>query len=286
MNNKARGISVLVSAVTLVFAVSLAHAAKPAGKGGGSENTTASNGAVPEFYSTTFDYAGRMLTLNGIHFITDDAGTAVLPQVSIGGQTTTVDPASGICPDLGIGNECPVLIPFDNILDALAGPRAGTDIRVLPGEISYEIKVVALNPDSTPAGTARFTTYFPKQIKDLPVDTGTCPCAADFTALYNPGSALPGTRFCSETEGIPTGEYIEAGYAPDTESVVIIGSHSSSSQEPLYAGSCYVRDLTLVIDGEEVPQYLGSGPKDLTDNDHNNHCVPLIRSLEAGCVSP
>ena len=281
MKKKTRNLFGLVSVFALVFLASGAHAAKPAGKGGSSETTTATSGTGPEFYSTIFDYASRTMTLNGIHFITDNLGAPVLPDVTIGGQL--IDPASGSCTDPD--GVCPLTVDFEEILTKLVGPRISTEIRALPGGVSYEIKVAAKNPDSTPAGTAFFTSYFARQIKDLPVDTGACPCAEDYAALYKTGSVLADTVFCSEAEDILASDYIEAGYADTTSSIVIIGSHSSSSPEPLYAGTCYVRDLTQIIDGEEVPTYLG-GPIDLTDSDHNNYCVPLIRSLESACSTP
>ena len=99
MKKKARNLFGLVSVFTLVFLASGAYAAKPAGKGGSTETITATSGTGPEFYSTVLDYASRTMTLNGIHFITDDSGTDVLPDVTIGGQPQLYRPWQGMPAD-------------------------------------------------------------------------------------------------------------------------------------------------------------------------------------------
>jgi hypothetical protein len=166
-----------------------------------------------------------------------------------------------------------VLVPFDNILDALADPAP--TIRVLEGGDNYEVKAV------TGTGSALFSAYFAATIKDVPEDNGFCPCSADFTDLYQPADAADGAIFCSATQGISTEEYIEAGYGKPDGSAVIIGSHRSWSSEPLYTSTCYVRDISQVVNGVEEPQYIVP-PLPVGNADHLL-CVDEIKLLEAAC---
>ncbi|MEJ2122896.1 MAG: hypothetical protein P8Z76_19795 [Alphaproteobacteria bacterium] len=107
-----------------------ADAAKPADKGGGSNNTTeAVAGTVPEIYRAEFDYFNRIFTLSGVGLITGDGATPVFPtDVTIGGQPITIDPTSATAmtsvseTDFSTF-EGPLIIPFEDILTALEGPR-------------------------------------------------------------------------------------------------------------------------------------------------------------------
>lgn len=261
-------------------------AAKPADKGGGNNKNSTESVAVstPEFYHAEFDYLNRTFTLSGIRLITGDSTTPVFPtEVTVGGESITIDPASATATasvsetDFGTF-EGPLIISFEDILTALEGPPSSS-IRVLEGERNFEIKVV------TAEGTAALSAYFPKDIKDVPVDTGSCPCTFSiYTAEI--GDAEPGTTFCSAAEGIPTDQYIEAGYGKIDEtgnaSAVIMGSHSSASPEPLYESSCYVRDLSQIVNGVETPVYL-EGPIAVGNGDHQL-CVAAIESIEPACL--
>jgi hypothetical protein len=127
-----------------------------------------------------------------------------------------------------------------------------------------------------------FSAYFPSNIKDVPADTGICPCTFD---IYESGEAEPGTTVCSAAEGIPTDQYIEAGYGIIDEagnpSAVIMGSHSSGSPELLYESNCYVRDISTIVDGVETPVYR-EGPIAIGNGDHAL-CVVDIQSIESAC---
>lgn len=259
-------------------------AAKPAGKGGGNNSAPSAASPAPEFYRAEFDYLNRTLTLSGIGFITGDSTTPVFPSdVTIAGQSVTIDPASASAMASVSATdfttfEGPLILPFDDILTALEGPPTGS-LRVVQGERNLEIKVV------TGDGTATFSAFFPRDIKDVPADTGSCPCTfAIYTAQI--GDAEPGTTFCSEAEGIPTDQYIEAGYGKIDEnqnaSAVIMGSHSSASPETLYQSTCYVRDLSQIVNGVETPVYL-EGPFPVGNGDHQL-CVAAIEALEPACT--
>ena len=168
---------------------------------------------------------------------------------------------------------------LENILEALEGPASPPILRMIEGGDSWEIKAV------TSTGTALLSTYFPRTIKDVPPDLNNgCPCAAEFGA-YNKVNVAPNATFCSATQGISTEEYIEAGYGRNDGSAVIIGSHRSWSSETLYTSTCYARDLSQVVAGEEQPHYLGSSPILVGDGDHAD-CVTLILSIEDACSSP
>jgi hypothetical protein len=266
-----------IQAVTisfLVLAVPLANAAKPADKGGGGSDTTEAVAVdPPEFFWASVTHFDRQLHLQGINLISGDAATPVFPQVFIGGELVSIDEtASADATDFAT-NEGAVLVPFDSILDALADPAP--IIRSLQGGDNYEVKAV------TGTGTALFSVYFSAAIKDVPADTGACPCAGDFAALYSNGDAAPDATFCSATQGIDTQEYIEAGYGKSDGSAVIIGSHRSWSSEPLYTSTCYVRDISQTVNGVEEPQYLAP-PQPVGNADHQL-CVDQIKLLEATC---
>jgi hypothetical protein len=108
----------------------------------------------------------RTLTIQGKDLITDDGGTTIFPQVYIGGELVLIDPdASAAATDI-VTNEGPLLVPLDNILEALKGPASPPILRTIEGGDSWEIKAV------TSTGTALFSAYFPRTIKDIPPDLG------------------------------------------------------------------------------------------------------------------
>ena len=268
-------VATLVAAF-LVSGAPLVQAAKPAGKGGGG-TTTEEAIAVdpPQFYWSSLDPVSRTLTLKGKDLVTGDAGSPVFPQVYIGGEPVIIDEAASAAATDFATNEGAVLVPYSSILDALADPVPAPELRTLMGGDNWEIKAL------TGTGTAVSSAYFQRAIKDLPADTGVCPCATEFSA-YDKTDVAPDATFCSATQGISTDEYIEAGYGKLDGSAVIIGSHRSWSSESLYASTCYARDLSQVVNGVEQPQYLGSSPIPVGDGDHAI-CVALIESLEAAC---
>jgi hypothetical protein len=271
--------SVWVLLVTvLTVAIPPTQAAKPAGTGGGGggggggeEEAAAVD--PPEFFWASFNHVDRQLRLQGKDLVTGDDVTPVLPQLFIGGEPVVIDVTASVEATDFSTNLGAVLVPFDNILDALADPAP--TIRVLEGGDNYEVKAV------TGTGSALFSAYFAATIKDVPEDNGFCPCSADFTDLYQPADAADGAIFCSATQGISTEEYIEAGYGKPDGSAVIIGSHRSWSSEPLYTSTCYVRDISQVVNGVEEPQYIVP-PLPVGNADHLL-CVDEIKLLEAAC---
>ena len=263
-------------AAAFAFSTPLLYAAKPADKGGGgstAEETIAV--APPEFYWSTLDPINRILTVRGKDLVTGDAGSPVFPELFIGGQLVAIDETASATTTDFATNEGSLVVTFSSILDALAVPVPAPDLRTLTGGDNWEIRVV------TSTGTAFSSAYFPRTIKDLPPDTGTCPCATEFSA-YDKVDVAPDATFCSATQGISTDEYMEAGYGKLDGSAVIIGSHRSWSSESLYSSTCYARDLSQVVNGVEQPQYLGASPIPVGDNDHQI-CVTLIKNLEAAC---
>jgi hypothetical protein len=274
MNSKfAKGFACTLLGAFLTLAIPLTEGAKPPGTGGGSGNQEAAAVDPPEFFWASFNHVDRQLRLQGKDLISGDAITPIFPQIFIGGELVLIDAdASAAATDYST-NLGAVLVSFESILDALADPAP--PIRVLNGGDNYEIKA------ATGTGTALFSIYFSVPIKDVPADNGFCPCATDFTALYNPAEAAPDAIFCSATQGISADEYIEAGYGKVDGSAVIIGSHRSWSSEPLYTSTCYVRDLSQVVTGVEEPQYLAP-PQPVGNLDHQV-CVDEIKLLEAAC---
>ncbi len=256
------------------------HAAKPADKGGGSGGGGSEEAAAvdaPEFFWASFDHVSRHLRLEGKDLITGDAGSPVMPQIFIGGEAVlTLDVAGSVATVDFSTNEGAVLVPFDSILDVLGAPAPPLGLDVLEGGDNWEVKAV------TSTGTALLSAYFPRTIREVPADTATCPCAADYPLYYTKADVAPDATFCSATQGIPENDYIEAGYGKLDGTAVIIGSHTSWSSEELYASSCYVRDLSQIVAGEETPQYLGSSPMPVGNGDHTL-CVDLIKTLEALC---
>ena len=262
----------------LLMPLSLAHAAKPADKGGGSVTTEAASSAPPEFYWAAFDYTRRTLTLHGVNLITGEPGTPVLPGLTIGGQTTEIDPSSGDCSELGASNECSLLIPFNNILDALVSTTPGG--RIVPAEDSYAVKVVTVN------GSAMLSAYIPADITDdtaspPPPTTGTCPCTGLYDSYYNslyalvwPTCTSPESWNPPATGTVQEEQYIEA-FLIDTlhGRNVTIASDSSTSPRSAFASSCYVLNY-----GE----YLGGGPLPVSDEDHLA-CVVDIKAREGIC---
>jgi hypothetical protein len=256
-------------------------AAKPAGKGGGggssSEETVASD--PPEFFWAAFDHVNRRLRVQGKELITGDAASPVFPQLYVGGELislSTDEETESVNTMDFTTNVGALLVDFDSLVTALGASGPPPGLLVLEAGDNWEIKVV------TATGAAMMSTYFPRTLKELPLDTGSCPCAAEFSA-YDKVDALPEATFCSTAEGIDSDEYIEAGYGKSDGSAVIIGSHRSWSSEGLYASSCYARDLSQVVNGEETPQYLGSSPLPVGNQDHLL-CVALIESLEPACT--
>ena len=269
--------ALVLTVLTLVTSVT--QAAKPADKGGGG-NTTEPAAAVdpPEIYWSSFNYIERILTIQGKDLITGDDTTPVLPQVYIGGELVDIDVANSVAATVFATNEGPLLIPLQNILDALGSPLPPINLGALAGGDTWEVKAV------TSTGTALFSAYFPRTIKEVPLDIGTCPCVAEYVA-YNKVDAVSEATFCSATQGISTDEYIEAGYGKSDGSAVIIGSHRSWSSESLYVSTCYARGLSQVVNGEEEPQYIPGSPIPVGDNDHLL-CVAHIETAEPACVDP
>jgi hypothetical protein len=262
-------------ATVLTLTTSLTQAAKPTRNGGGTSTEEAVAVDPPEFYYASFDYVLRVLTLQGKDLISGTEGAPVYPTLYIGGEPVTIDGLGSTTATNFTTNEGPVLLPLENILEALEGPASPPILRMIEGGDSWEIKAV------TSTGTALFSTYFPRTIKDVPADLGSCPCVAEFVA-YDKVDVAPNATFCSATQGISTEEYIEAGYGKNNGTAVIIGSHRSWSSETLYTSTCYARDLSQVVAGEEQPHYLGSSPILVGDEDHAD-CVALIMSIEAAC---
>lgn len=256
------------------------QAAKPDGKGGGGGDTTetTTSAAAPEFYRVELDAFARELRLHGINLVTGDATVPVYPtDVAVAGRTVAIDEAASAAATDFVSGEGAVVVPYDSLLDALVGTTPGG--RAIAGAKNYEMKVV------TGGGTASFSAYVLAAIKDVPPDQGFCPCSfAIYTEQLD--QAQPGTTFCSATQGVATEEYLEAGYGKVDEtgaaSAVIMGSHSSASGEPLYQSSCYVRDLSVLVDGVETPNYL-EGPFPVGNGDHAI-CVAEIEAREPACV--
>ena len=265
-----------IVAVALAVIADTAVAAKPASKGGGSTTTESAAVDPPEFFWASFDHANRLVRLQGKNLITGEAGSPVFPQLYVGGEPISViDETESVNSMDFTTNIGAVLVPFDSILNVLGAIGAPPGLLVLEAGDNWEIKAV------TSTGTASLSAYFPRSLKELPADTGACPCALEYNA-YTKVDALAEATFCSSTEGIGADEYIEAGYGKTDGSAVIIGSHSSWSRESLYSSTCYARDLSQVVNGVEVPQYLGSSPVPVGNGDHLL-CVALIESLEAKC---
>jgi hypothetical protein len=266
-----------VFTVVLALIAEIAYAAKPAGRGG-SDSTSAESTAVdpPEFFWASFDHANRLVRLQGKHLITGEVGSPVFPQLYVGGELISViDETESVNSMDFTTNIGAVLVPFDSILDVLGVIGAPPGLLVLEAGDNWEIKAV------TSTGAAILSAYFPRSLKELPADTGVCPCTLEYGA-YTKVDALAEATFCSSTEGISADEYVEAGYGKTDGSAVIIGSHSSWSGESLYSSTCYARDLSQVVNGVEEPQYLGSSPVQVGNGDHLL-CVALIESLEATC---
>lgn len=262
-------------------------AAKPADKGGGgggggSGEEEAVEEAVavdpPEFFWASFDQVNRRLKVQGKDVISGDDISPVFPQLFIGGEliplTTDEQDESVSTMDFNT-NVGALSIDFDSIVAVLGtvGPPPG--LLTLDEGDNWEIKVV------TSTGTAMMSTYFPRTLKELPEDLGSCPCAGQFAA-YDKIDALPEATFCSTAEGVDSGEYIEAGYGKSDGTAVIIGSHRSWSSEGQYASTCYARELSQVVNGEEQPVYIGD-PQQVGNQDHLQ-CVALIESLEPACT--
>jgi hypothetical protein len=256
---------------------STVHAAKPAGKGGGDTTSSASSSsAPPEFYRVEINPQTRNLLLHGIHFIAEDSQTPPQPvyptAVTVGGKTVVIDTASSLATTNFTTGEGALVVPFLSLLDVLGEGSPGA--RAIFGRKSFEIKVV------TAGGTAGFSAYVTRDIKDVPPDTGACPCASAFTSNYTK-TGLTSGPLCSSTQGIDSEEYIEAGYGTDDGNALFIGSHRSWSREPLYASSCYVRRISQVVNGVETPDYVFSSP--VSDADHSI-CVQQIKDLEEACA--
>jgi len=255
------------------------HAAKPAGKGGGGGDSTpssSSSSAPPEFYRVEINPQTRNLLLHGIHFIVEDGQTPSQPvyptAVTVGGKTVVIDATSSLATTNFTTGEGALVLPFASLLDALGEGSPGS--RAIFGRKSFEIKVV------TAGGAAGFSAYVTRDIKDVPPDTGACPCASAFTSNYTMAGLTTGP-LCSSTQGIDSEEYIEAGYGTDDGNALFIGSHRSWSREPLYVSSCYVRTISQVVNGVETPDYVFSSP--VSDADHSI-CVQQIKDLEEACA--
>jgi hypothetical protein len=256
---------------------STVHAAKPAGKGGGDTTSSASSSsAPPEFYRVEINPQTRNLLLHGIHFIAEDSQTPPQPvyptAVTVGGKTVVIDTASSLATTNFTTGEGALVVPFLSLLDVLGEGSPGA--RAIFGRKSFEIKVV------TAGGTAGFSAYVTRDIKDVPPDTGACPCASAFTSNYTKTDLTTGP-LCSSAQGIDSEEYIEAGYGTDDGNALFIGSHRSWSREPLYVSSCYVRTISQVVNGVETPDYVFSSP--VSDADHSI-CVQQIKDLEEACA--
>lgn len=280
-----RTVYLLVAFGTAQFPfITTVDGAPPPGKGGGnntSSEPSESSGSAPEFYRVFLDHTARRLNIYGIHLIGGDSTTPEYPtEITVGGQSIAIDPLDPATTDSVastdfVSGEGPVFLPFERVLDALVSPTPGS--RKLSGDKNFEIGV------TTSGGNVVFSAYFQRDIKDIPVDTGSCPCTFSIY-LEEFEEAQTGTIGCSVSEGIPTDQYIEAGYGKidpsGVPSAVIIGSHSSGSTEPLYESSCYVRDFSTVSGGVETPVYR-EGPFPVGNDDHAS-CVDEIQ-LIANC---
>jgi hypothetical protein len=266
--------------LVLAFAGAMAltgmvDAAKPSSKGGSTTTTTTTTtetaSGSPEFYRVEIDPKARNLLLHGKYFIGGSAGTPEYPtSVTFGGRSVAIDTGSSTI-DYTTG-EGALVVPFLSLLDALGVGSSGA--RVIAARKSFEIKVV------TAGGTAGFSAYVTRDIKDVPATLGYCPCASAITSNYTKAGLASGP-LCSTTQGIDSAEYIEAGYGTSDGNALFIGSHSSWSREPLYTSSCYVRRLSQLVNGVETPDYVFSSP--VSDSDHSL-CVQQIKTVEPACV--
>ena len=281
-----------IALLVLSFFISTVHAAKPAGKGGGGgggdpESTTSSTTAdPPELHRASFEYGwpNGTFTLHGVHLF--DPAAPAGTTVTIGGQAVAVVAAttywSGLGrEDAGASTDAAILMDLNQILDALAG--AGVD--VLESGNTYDVSV------TTPGGNVTLSAYFPRRIVRI---TGACPCG-DFAAAYSLAplqTKLADTTKCSVAVGIPTEEYVEAGFGYEDNTgptpVVatrIAGSHSSGSRETLFAGSCFVRDSTDLLSTADDTYPLVATL--VSDYDHHFCAANIVVDLEpVACTAP
>ena len=261
-------------ALLLTSLIPVVQAAKPG------STTEAAAGEAPEILRSNFDYAGRTLSLHGVHLITGTAGSPVYPlEVTIGGKPVVIDQAASSGNTDFSTNRGPLVIPFDDILAALPALVSGGE---LPAEKTFAFKV------TTAAGTVTFSSYFAQAIIEVsspppPPSTGSCPCTAYYdqyyTALYAllwPTCTAPGS---SNSNGIvATEHYIEAQYI-DGLMIRYITISSDSSLSPRNSGSTnFVSSCSVRTDGDV---YL-AGPEPVSDEDHSS-CVADIIAREAIC---
>ena len=222
----------------------------------------------------------RILLLQGIHLITGSAGSPEYPSaVTIGGQAVAIDEAASSAATDFSTNRGPLVIPFDNILSALASLVTEG---ALPAQLNIVLKV------TTSGGEAALTSYIEQAIVEVsapepPPSTGSCPCTPlydqHYKALYAllwPTCTAPGSSNASMI--VPTEQYIEASYINElTVSYVTISSDSSSSPRNSgsnnFVSSCSVRtDSNAFI----------AGPLPVSDEDHAA-CVADIIAREPIC---
>ena len=264
----------LLSLLTLALSATAVLAAKP------NRNTEAASGAIPEIYRSSVDYADRKLTVHGIHLITGSASSPEYPlEVTLGGEVVSIDQTlSSDATDFGT-NKGPLVIPFDNILSALAALVVD---EAIPADINFALKIV------TAGGTARSTAYFAQPIQEIssppqPPSTGSCPCSHLYDQYYDalyallwPTCTAPGS---TNSNGIvPTEHYIEASYI-DELMIETVTISSDSSISPRNSGSTnYVSSCSVRTDGGVY----WAGPISISDDDHDN-CVADIIAREPIC---
>ncbi len=267
-------LSALALLVALLCAATPSLAAKP-GSG-----TQAAGGQPPEIHRATVNYSDRTLVLQGIHLITGSAGSPQYPtSITIGGELVAIDEAASSSATDFASNRGPLVIPFDNILSALAALVTGG---ALPPQMNLVLKV------ATAGGTVSFTSYVEQSIIEVsspepPPSTGSCPCTPLYDQHYDalwallwPTCTAPGTSNASVI--VPTEQYIEAQYI-DEPSVTYVTISSDSSISPRNSGSGnFVSSCSVRTDGDAFL----AGPLPVSDEDHAA-CVADIIAREPIC---
>lgn len=292
-SNTAGGITFLLIATFIIFVVfvSFAHAAKPAGKGKSTDSTSSTEPTSseltaadpPALYRASYEYGypDGTFTLHGGHLITGTLVAPVYPTaVRIGGQVVRIDEeASRLSTDFSTFQGS-LVIPLNFILDALI---VGDVLE--PGG-TYDVSV------ETASGTAGLSAYVPRRIVR---SIGACPCnylGYPESQLIAGQSKIAGTEKCSIAEGIPSEEYVEAGYGYLDETIPaspvavtrIAGSHTTATRETAFASTCFVRDSTDVL--STTDDVYVEGPVPVSDYDHY-FCALAIDALEpTACATP
>ncbi len=291
-SNTAGGITFLLIATFIIFVVfvSFAHAAKPAGKGKSTESSTSTTTSEltatdpPELYRASFEYGYQAgypdatFTLHGNHLLVD----ATIPSattVSIGGNNVVFDDTASVGATDFVTFEGSVIIRLNEILNALT-----TGDVLEPGN-TYDVTVTTAN------GSATLSAYFPRRIVR---SYGSCPCTYlnyPVSQLLTDQSEIVGTTKCSVAEGIPSEEYVEAGYGYLDETdplnpvavTRIAGSHTTGTRETAFASICFVRDSTDVL--TTTDDVYVEGPLPVSDYDHYFCADTIVNVLESSACS-